>query len=309
MLGIAISMFTAVAVVKVVMSEYVARRRPKQLTIAPLLSLGGPSRPISFMTARFLGTGLSLLLSAASVGLYLSPDLAYGIDFKGGIQMEVSAPEPLDLEGMRGAMSGLGLGEVTLQPIGDASVLLRVERQPGGEAAQTAAVETGKAAAQAFAPEASIDRSEVVGPKISGELAQAGLLAVGAAMLAMLGYIWWRFEWHFAVGAIATLLLDATKTIGFFALTGLDFNLAAVAAVLTIIGYSVNDKVVVYDRMRENMRLMKAMRLRGSSTSRSTSCWRAASMPRPPPRSQCCRWRSGEGRRSPPSRPKCSSAS
>jgi SecD/SecF fusion protein len=263
MLGIAISMFTAVAVVKVVMSEYVARRRPKQLRIAPLLSLGGGMRPISFMRARFLGIGLSLLLSAASVGLFLSPGLAYGIDFKGGIQLEVSSPEPLDLEGMRSAMGGLGLGEVTLQTIGDASVLLRVERQPGGEVAQTQAVETVKAAVTDFAPEAKIDRSEVVGPKVSGELAQAGLLAVGAAMLAMLGYIWWRFEWHFAVGAIATLLLDATKTIGFFALTGLDFNLAAVAAVLTIIGYSVNDKVVVYDRMRENMRLHKAMPLRG----------------------------------------------
>jgi SecD/SecF fusion protein len=215
------------------------------------------------MKARLLGIGLSLLLSAASVGLFLSPGLAYGIDFKGGIQMEVSAPEPLDLEAMRGAMSGLGLDEVTLQTIDDASVLLRVERQPGGEAAQTAAVEAVKAALQAVAPEASIDRSEVVGPKVSGELAQAGLFAVGAAMLAMLGYIWWRFEWHFGVGAIATLLLDATKTIGFFALTGLDFNLAAVAAVLTIIGYSVNDKVVVYDRMRENMRLHKAMPLRG----------------------------------------------
>jgi SecD/SecF fusion protein len=98
MLGIAISMFTAVAVVKVVMSEYVARRRPKQLRIAPLLSLGGGPRPISFMKARFLGIGLSLLLSAASVGLFLSPGLAYGIDFKGGIQLEVSSPEPLDLE-------------------------------------------------------------------------------------------------------------------------------------------------------------------------------------------------------------------
>jgi SecD/SecF fusion protein len=109
---------------------------------------------------------------------------------------------------------------------------------------------------------ASIERAEVVGPKVSGELAQSGILAVALASLAMLGYIWWRFEWHFAVGAIATLVLDTTKTVGFFALTGLDFNLTAIAALLTIIGYSVNDKVVVYDRMRENLRLYKAMPLR-----------------------------------------------
>jgi SecD/SecF fusion protein len=263
MLGIVISMFTAVAVVRVIMREHVLRRRPKQLRIEPLLHLGRAPQPISFMKARFLGIGLSLVLSAASIGLFLSPGLAYGIDFKGGIQLEVSAPVPLDLAAMRSTMNGLGLGEATLQTIGEDAVLLRVERQPGGEAAQTAAVETIKAAVRAVAPEATIDRSEVVGPKVSGELARSGLIAVGLAMLGMLGYIWWRFEWHFAVGAIATLLLDATKTIGFFALTGLDFNLTAVAALLTIIGYSVNDKVVVYDRMRENMRLHKAMPLRG----------------------------------------------
>jgi SecD/SecF fusion protein len=263
MLGIAISMFTAVAVVRVVMGEVVARRRMRTLAIGSPLRIRGRVPAISFMRARFLGIGLSLLLSAASIGLFVHPGLAYGIDFKGGIQMEISAPEPLDLGDMRTAMNGLGLGEVTLQTIGDAGVLLRVERQPGGEAAQSAAVETIRAAVADLAADAQIDRSEVVGPKVSGELARAGILSVAFAALGMLGYIWWRFEWHFAVGAIATLVLDATKTIGFFALTGLDFNLTAIAALLTIIGYSVNDKVVVYDRMRENMRLHKAMPLRG----------------------------------------------
>jgi SecD/SecF fusion protein len=109
---------------------------------------------------------------------------------------------------------------------------------------------------------ATVERTEVVGPKVSGELAYAGVLAVVLASIAMLIYIWIRFEWPFAVGAIATLILDVTKTIGFFALTGLEFNLTAIAALLTLIGYSVNDKVVVYDRMRENMRLYKKMPLR-----------------------------------------------
>ena len=109
---------------------------------------------------------------------------------------------------------------------------------------------------------AKVIGTEVVGPKVSGELATAGVLAVIFASLAMLVYIWVRFEWPFAVGAIATLILDVTKTVGFFALTGLDFNLTAIAALLTLVGYSVNDKVVVYDRMRENMRLYKAMPFR-----------------------------------------------
>ena len=105
-------------------------------------------------------------------------------------------------------------------------------------------------------------RVEAVGNRVSDELFQGGMIALGISLLAMLVYIWFRFEWKFAIGAIATLVLDTTKTVGFFALTGLDFNLTAIAALLTLIGYSVNDKVVVYDRMRENMRLYKQMSLR-----------------------------------------------
>ena len=123
------------------------------------------------------------------------------------------------------------------------------------EDVQIAAVEKAKQAISTAAPDVSFERVEVVGPKVSSELYRAGFLAVGLARLAMLFYIWFRFEWQFAVGAVATLVLDVTKTVGFFALTGLDFNLTAIAALLTLIGYSVNDKVVVYDRMRENRRL------------------------------------------------------
>ena len=133
-------------------------------------------------------------------------------------------------------------------------MLIRVQRQDGGETAQTTAVEKVKAAVLKLDPGVKFEKTEVVGPKVSGELAQSGVLAVVLAAAAMLGYIWWRFEWNFAIGAIATLVLDTTKMVGFFALLGLDFNLTAIAALLTIIGYSVNDKVVVYDRMRENLR-------------------------------------------------------
>ena len=263
MLGIGISMFTAVAVVRIVMVEIVRRRRLKTLRIAPLLGVAPPRTTISFMKARFLGIAVSIFLSLASVVLFVHPGLSYGIDFKGGIQMVVRTTQPADLPTLRSTFGGLGLGEVTLQEFGDEySVLLRVERQDGGEAAQTTAVQAMRAAIAGIDPGATIERTEVVGPKVSGELAQSGILAVALASLAMLIYIWWRFEWHFAVGAIVTLILDTTKTIGFFALTGIDFNLTAIAALLTIIGYSVNDKVVVYDRMRENMRLYKQASLR-----------------------------------------------
>ncbi|WP_445680910.1 protein translocase subunit SecD [Radicibacter daui] len=263
MLGIGISMFTAVSVVRVLMTEIVRRRRLKTLEFKPLFKLVPDNPEISFMKARFFGIGLSAILSLTSIALFFAPGLRYGIDFKGGIQMEVEAPQSPDLAALREGLTGLGLGEIALQNIGGKdSVLIRAERQPGGEEAQNGAVEKLRAAIGEIIPGASVESTEVVGPKVSGELASSGFIAVSLAMAAMLGYIWWRFEWHFAVGAIATLILDTTKTVGFFALTGLDFNLTAIAALLTIIGYSVNDKVVVYDRMRENLRLYKSMPLR-----------------------------------------------
>jgi SecD/SecF fusion protein len=152
---------------------------------------------------------------------------------------------------------------VALQEAGSSrQILIRIERQPGDDQAQIAATDKVKATLAVAAPGASIERVEIVGPKVSGELMTAGAIAVALAALAMLVYIWVRFEWPFAIGAIVTLVLDVTKTLGLFALTGMDFNLTAVAALLTLVGYSVNDKVVVYDRMRENLRLYKTMPLR-----------------------------------------------
>ena len=253
-LGIATSMFTAVAIVRAVMATWVRMRRPKQFDIAPLLRLNlvPTASSIRFMRARFLGIAVSILLSIASVTLFVTPGLNYGIDFAGGILVEAKTPHPADLAAMRGKLDGLHLGEVALQQFGDASTLLvRIERQPGNDTVQLVAADRVKAAVSTVAPGTRFERVEVVGPKVSGELARTGILAVVLASFAMLAYIWVRFEWPFAVGAIATLVLDVTKTVGFLALTGLDFNLTAIAAVLTLIGYSVNDKVVVYDRMRE----------------------------------------------------------
>lgn len=264
-LGIAISMFTAVSVVRVAMIAIASRFRLKTINIRPLIRLGviRDGTKIDFMKARMFGIGVSAFLSISSIILFISPGLNYGVDFRGGIQIEVSTQQPADLARFRSGIENLGLGEVALQEFGDSNhMLLRLERQPGPESAQTEAVSKVRDRIAEIDAGAKIERTEVVGPKVSGELATAGITSVVLASLAMLVYIWFRFDWPFAVGAIATLILDVTKTIGFFALTGLDFNLTAIAALLTLVGYSVNDKVVVYDRMRENMRLYKSMPFR-----------------------------------------------
>lgn len=264
-LGILISMFTAVSVVKVMMLSIALRRRLKTIQIRPLLGF----RPVpdgtrfGFMKVRLAGLGVTALLVLGSTFLLFKPGLNFGIDFRGGIQLEVAVQNADDLSRYRDRLDGMGLGEVSLQTMdGGGRLLVRVERQPGGETQQTLAVEQIKNAILEVDPRADFERTEVVGPKISGELAQAGVIAVILATLAMLIYIWVRFEWPFAVGAIVTLAIDVLITLGVFAITGLDFSLTAIAALLTLVGYSVNDKVVVYDRMRENMRAIRKLPLR-----------------------------------------------
>lgn len=263
MLGIAISMFTAVSVVRIIMAWSVRRRKLKVLHIEPLVRVAPENTNYQFMKARYFGILVSVVLSIASLVLFFKPGLNYGLDFTGGIQVEITTSKPADLSQLRSSLGGLGLGEVALQNAGTPeNVLIRVQRQDGGEEAQTVAVNKVRDAVQAIDKDVKIERTEVVGPKVSGELARSGFIALVLAAGAMLIYLWWRFEWYFAVGAIATLVLDTTKLVGFFVVTQLDFNLTAIAAVLTLVGYSVNDKVVVYDRMRENMRMYKSKPLR-----------------------------------------------
>lgn len=219
---------------------------------------------IKFMKGRFAGLIVSAVLSIASILLFFYPGLNYGIDFKGGIVMEVRFKQAADFPALRQMLGGdLKLGEVALQEFGSPQdVLIRLERQPGEDdaqekAAQLVRTELGKAYAGT-----EVRRVEVVGAKVSAELFKDGLIAVSLGLIGIAIYIWFRFEWMFSVGALVTLLLDITKTIGFFAVTQLPFTLTGVAAILTIIGYSVNDKVVVFDRMRENLRKYKTMPLR-----------------------------------------------
>ncbi len=220
-----------------------------------------PSTPaIDFVGRRILAFIFSALLVLASMGLFATQGLNLGIDFLGGILLEVKTDGPADLSSLRSDLNGLGLGEVSLQEFGaEDDVLIRLQRQEGGEEQQQAAVAVVKQALGDRVVE--YRRTETVGPTIGAELQKAALYAIVSAIIAILLYIWFRFEWQFGVGAVVALVHDVATTIGLFSLLQLDFNLATVAAVLTIAGYSINDTVVVYDRVRENMRRYKKMPL------------------------------------------------
>jgi len=214
---------------------------------------------IRFVERRNIFFVLSALLLVASVGLFAFKGLNYGIDFKGGILLDVRTEGPADLAELRRTLGGLGIGEIALQEFGAPDdVLIRLQQQEGGEEAQQAAVSRVK---EALGPSVEYRRTEFVGPKVSEELFRDGIYAVSAAILAILIYIWFRFEWQFGLAAVAALVHDVLSTIGIFSLLGLEFNLSTVAAVLTIAGYSINDTVVVFDRVRENLRKYKKMSL------------------------------------------------
>jgi len=214
---------------------------------------------LAFISKRKLFFVFSVLLVAFSIGMFLTKGLSYGIDFKGGIMIEIRTEKPADIGDMRKTLGTLGLGEVALQTFGQPTdVLIRIQRQDGDEKAQQVAVQKVKSV---LGSDVEYRRTEFVGPKVSDELFWDGVLAVGLAILAILVYIWFRFEWQFGLGAVAALSHDVISTIGIFALMGLEFNLSTVAAVLTIAGYSINDTVVVFDRVRENLRKYKKMPL------------------------------------------------
>jgi SecD/SecF fusion protein len=186
-----------------------------------------------------------------------------GIDFSGGVAVEARVPGEADLARLRSQAGGLGIGPVQVQSFGGPDdVLLRLGSQGGGPKAEAAAVAKIERMLGQVAPGAEVRKVEVVGATIGNELFSSAIWGLGIAAIAMFAYIAVRFEWPFALGAVATMFLDLTKTIGFFALTGFEFNMTSIAAILTIMGFSINDKVVVYDRVRENMRVMRHKPLR-----------------------------------------------
>lgn len=216
---------------------------------------------IPFLKYRFMAFALSAVLIIGSAIMFFGPGLNKGIDFEGGILIEVQFPEAPELGAMRDSLGGLGLGGVALQTFGaEDDILIRVQRQPGAAKAQEEAVALVKSQLENdYGTEISYRRVEFVGPTVSEELVIAAIEAVAVAVFAILVYIWLRFEWHYSVGAIVALVHDVILTIGMFAVTKIEFNLASVAAILTIVGYSINDTVVVYDRIRENFRRFKKM--------------------------------------------------
>jgi preprotein translocase SecF subunit len=213
---------------------------------------------IEFLGRRKLSLALSAFLVLASFGLFGILGLNMGIDFRGGILIEARTAVPADLGDLRARLGALGLGEVTLQEFGaETDLLINVQRQEGDEKAQIKAIEAVKTELGDLVEE--YRRVEFVGPKVGGELKRAGALATGLALLGIGLYIWFRFEWQFALAALVALIHDVLATIGFFALTQIEFNLATLAAVLTIAGYSINDTVVIFDRVRETLRKYKKM--------------------------------------------------
>ena len=218
---------------------------------------------IRFMNGRFAGLIVSAVLSSASVILFFYPGLNLGLDFRGGVVLQVETPQAANFADLRAALAKAGLSDAALQSFGHGGngVLISLESRQNAEQTQTAISEVETALASA-APGAKILSTQAIGASVSSQLFAQGLEALGLSFVMILGYIWFRFEWQFAVGAVTTLVLDTTKTIGFMVITRIPFDLVTIAAILTIIGYSTNDKVVVYDRVRENLRKYKAMPLR-----------------------------------------------
>lgn len=216
---------------------------------------------ISFVKFRYIAVGLSLVVVIAAFAVMFTKGFNFGIDFKGGTVIEIATKDVADLNDLRNRLGTLNLGEVQLQRFGDDhNVLIRV-----GAAKENAETETGEVIVQKVKAElgdaVEYRRIESVGPQVSGELIKAAVLAVLVSVIAMFAYIWFRFEWQFGLGAVLSIVHDVMATILVFSLFQLEFNLTTIAALLTIVGYSMNDTVVVFDRMRENLRKYKKMDL------------------------------------------------
>ena len=225
------------------------------------MNLDFSSKNISFLKVHIIGFVLSSILIVGSIISFLSFGLNFGIDFKGGTLIEIETKEDIDISQIRNALNNLSLGDIQIQEFGSKNdILIRIEQQSGGDKIQQNVVEIVKSKLDNDLDSAvNYRRTEVVGPKVSGELIQAGTLAITLAVFAMLLYIWFRFEWQFSLGAVLALIHDVILTIGIFCITQLEFNLPIIAAILTIVGYSMNDTVVVYDRVRENLRKHRSL--------------------------------------------------
>jgi preprotein translocase SecF subunit len=226
-----------------------------------LIRLFPANTKIPFMRWTVVTVPATIVATIISIALFFTVGLNVGIDFQGGTVIEIKTKDgPADIGEIRATLEALNLGDVQVVEFGAPDdVLIRVQRQEGGDEAQQRVIALVQ---DTFGDTVDFRRTEVVGPRVSGELARNGVIGVGVALLGILVYLWFRFEWQYAVGAVLTTAHDVIMTIGLFAALQLDFSLSSIAAILTILGYSLNDTVVVYDRIRENLRKYKKMPLR-----------------------------------------------
>lgn len=260
-LGILTSLFTSYTVTLYFVALWYKIRRPKTLKIQHFRFIPDGTK-IPFMKISKVLIIFSVIMSIAAIGTAFTKGFNLGIDFIGGsaIELQYTGQGEADPARIREVLDGLGLGEVQVQQFGTPQdVLVRVQQQPGGDAEQQAAVEKVRVAL--VDENYDIRRIETVGPQVSGELTAKGTLAVLVAMGAILIYVWFRFEWQFALAAITTTAHDVIMTIGLFSFVGLEFNISSIAAVLTLVGLSLNETVVISDRVRENLRKYKKMAL------------------------------------------------
>ncbi|BDW86253.1 protein translocase subunit SecF [Roseicyclus marinus] len=215
---------------------------------------------IDFFKHARLTFGASVVAMVLSLGIWFAMGLNFGIDFLGGTTIRTESSEPVDVGAYRAALEALELGDVSITEVFDPTfgpdenvAMIRIQAQDGEESVTPATIAAVQDALRSVYPAMTFPSVESVGPKVSGELIQTAILAVLASLGAILVYIWLRFEWQFSVGAVAALIHDIVLTIGVFSLLQIRFDLATIAALLTIVGYSINDTVVIFDRLRENL--------------------------------------------------------
>lgn len=216
----------------------------------------------NFIGQRYIAFIITGVMIVGAIALFATKGLNYGIDFTGGIMMEIRLEKTPDLQKLREDLNNLDLGSISIQEFGQPTdLMIRIPEQKGGNEAQQAGITKVKAALAKEFGEDKVDyrRNEFVGPQVGKELKLKGLLAFGLTIFAILGYIWYRFEWQYGVSSVVSLVHDTLAVVGFYALIGAQFDLAALASVLMVAGYSCNDTVIVFDRIRENRRKYKKM--------------------------------------------------
>lgn len=268
-LGIITSVFTALFVTRLIAVIWFERRRPKTVLTGRALRIVPEMTSFDFFGRWKLWLGISGVMILVALGSFAVQGLNFGIDFKGGTTIRTQSAQDVDIGTYRGAISDLGLGDVSITEVFDPTfgpdenvAMLRIQAQDDAESVTPEVIADVEAALQQAVPDIQFTSVESVGPKVSGELIQGAILAVALAIGAVLIYIWMRFEWQFAVGAVIALVHDVALTIGVFSELQIQFDLAIIAALLTIVGYSLNDTVVVFDRVRENLRKYKQKPLR-----------------------------------------------